>query len=115
MVKQKRPTDLAVADQAWIGCLATGIPFEKILHDRLAEDILGIDNIKGNVQSCGDATRLRHRVRCTTTIGLFLAGFTPQAEHHANDVIALLLEQGGGNRGVHSSRHGNNNFGHGDW
>jgi len=30
----------------------------------------------------------------------------------ANDLIALLLEQGGGNGGIHSSRHGDNDFRH---
>ena len=34
-------------------------------------------------------------------------------EHHANDLIALLFEQGRGNGGVHSSRHSNDSFRHG--
>src|SRR6266487_2055743 len=113
MIEQKCPTDLTIADQAWIRRLAARISIEKILHDRAAENILCIHDIKRNIEFCSHSPRLSHGIRRAAAVRIFLARFAPQTQHHTDNVIALLLEQGGCNGGVHSSRHGDNNFSHG--
>jgi hypothetical protein len=112
VLQQKGPADLAVADQARIGRLAARIPIQKVLHNGLVKDILGVDHIKRDIKFRRDPSSLCHRVRAAAAVGLLLARFTPQAQHHAHDLIALLFEQGCGNRGVDSSRHGDDNSSH---
>ena len=97
MLEQKRPADLAITDQAWIRRLAARVPIQEVLYDSLPENILGVNDIKGDIEPGGHAACLGHRVRRAAAVGILFARLAPQAQHHANDFIALLLEQGGGN------------------
>src|SRR5688572_27411786 len=76
------------------------------------KNILCIDHIERDIKLRRDPPRLHHRVWCAASVGIFFAGFAPQTKHHPYHIIALLLEQGRGYGGIHSSRHGNDNFLH---
>src|SRR5215211_1102472 len=57
VVEQKRPADLTVADQAGIRRLPTRVSVEEVLHDRIMENILCIDDIKRDIELCGNPAR----------------------------------------------------------
>jgi hypothetical protein len=60
---------------------------------------LHVYDIEWNVEVVGDAASVSHLIRRATAVSRDTAhgsGFTPQAHHHANDIVARFHQQGSG-------------------
>ena len=110
VIEHEIPADGAVADQARIRRHALGATIQEILHDSGSEDFLCIHHVKGNIEFGCHTPRLSHGIGCAAAVGILPARLRPQAQHHPDDLVALLLEQSRGNGTIYTTRHSNDDF-----
>ena len=108
-----------VAADAGIGCSAAVVFGDEVVDDA-AEVILEIEDVEGDLEDGGDfsgvvgvedgAAALLGVGGVAGVVGLD-AGWGAEAHEHADDVVALAEEQSGGDGGIDSATHGDDDFG----
>src|SRR3990172_10409419 len=111
-LEEEFPAYLPIAGQAGIRGLAAGVTIQEVLHDDIAEAFLGVDHIEWNPHLPSHAARNTHRRWCAAAVAGLAAGFGPEAQHHADHFVTVLLQQRGGYRAVDAAAHGDHYLPH---
>ena len=95
-----------VADHAWIGRSSREILVREVIFDP-REVALEIEGVKRDVESIGDTLRIERIGHAAAGLGtpFDILGRRPGAHEDAENVVALLLQQHGGDRTVDSAAH----------
>lgn len=104
LLKQEAPAHKAIALQTGVRCYAMRIAIDEAIHNVLLEHLTCVQNMKGNAKLRGHGACICDIPRSAAAIFGFGA-CAPKAEHEADDLLALLLEQGGGHGAIHAAAH----------
>ena len=99
-----------VADHARIGRSSRQILVREVIFDP-REVALEIKGVKRNVEPIGDTLGIERVGHAATGLGapFDILGGRPRAHENAQNVVALLLQQHGGDRAVNPAAHRQNN------
>ncbi len=95
-----------VAHHAWIGRSSRQILVREVIFDP-REVALEIEGVKRNVEAIGDTLSIEGVGHAATGLGapFHIFGGRPGAHENAQNVVALLLQQHGGDRTVNPAAH----------
>jgi len=89
--------------------LACGIRRGEILHDRMAETLLVVENIMRNADEVGDTARVVNILTgAAGALALDRLAVIVELQRDAHDVVALLLQKRGRDGRIDAARHGDN-------
>ena len=113
MATQPVEADMPVAFQAGVGRVAAAVSLDEEVDDFAAEDLARVQHVEGNVEAVGDAARIRHLARRAAAVvnATVHGGLGPEAHHHADNFVALALQEGRGHGTVHTAAEGDNDAG----
>ena len=108
LVHQARELHLGVAAGAGNRRAPLEVVADERGHDTVVEGALEVHDVVRDPEPAGHGARVVEVVEraAATERGTGPLGLVVELHGHAQDVVALLLEQRRGERGVHSSRHG---------
>jgi len=106
LLVQRAKLHALITPRARVRRAAREVFADEVLNDLLLEPLHVIDNVVRNAQFVGDPARILCGIQCATGFVRHLTAFAGRNAHgHAHDVVALLDEQGRGDRAVHSAGH----------
>src|SRR5690606_19689660 len=110
------PLDVGVAEDARVGRAPFEIVGGEPLDDAVAKLLADVDDEVGEAEADGHGAGVVHGLERAAAHLLAAAGLrlgrtagrrvVPRLHRHADDVVALLVEEGGGDGGVHPAAHG---------
>ncbi len=104
---ERRELDLGVARGARDRRLPGQIGGDEGAHDVAAELLLEVEHVVADSQRPGDAARVGQIVQRAASAGAAgLARVIPELHREADDLVALLLQEKRGDRGIDPARHG---------
>ncbi len=92
-------------DRRFTACIRGG----KTINYFFPKLCLIVEDKVGNAEACGDRARILDILTCAaSSLAMCRFSMVIKLKGDADDVIALILEQGGDHAGVDSARHGDN-------
>ena len=98
-----------------MGGAATGVLLDEVVDDVGLELALEVEEVVRYAENLADAPGVLHILdRAAAAMvggGLFTIRDAPEAHGDADDIVALLLEEEGGDGGIYTSAHGDDDAG----
>ena len=108
-VEQRAELHVLVAGEAGVRRAARGVCGHERVDDVVAELLLHVEHVVRDADALGGGTRVRDILDAAAgaaraeRVGVLLG---VEAEGDADDVVALLVEEGGGDGGIDAAGHG---------
>ena len=111
-LQEIRELDRLVAHHAGDGGLAVGVALRKRPDHRIAEALLVVEHVMGNVQARRDLARIVDVAAGTARpLSVGRGAVVIKLQRHAHDVVAGALHQPRDNGGIHAAGHGDEDAG----
>ncbi len=118
VLEQGAELDVLVAGEAGVRRPPRRVLGHEPIHDALGELALHVEHVVADAERGGGGAGVVHVFDGTAALVVARGRGVldrPEAHGDADDVVALLEEQGGGDGGVDPSGHSDNNPGHGTY